>query len=51
VDDGISWITRNVGGRDTAGTSMIRLPYESTKADRLPVSVSEHPKYIDWAFR
>jgi len=29
---------------------MTRLPYESTKADRLLVSVSEHPKYIDWAF-
>jgi hypothetical protein len=27
-----------------------RLPYESTKADRLLVSVSEHPKDIDWAF-
>jgi len=27
-----------------------RLPYESTKADRLIVSVSEHPKDIDWAF-
>ena len=29
---------------------MTRLPYESTKADRLLVSVSEHPKDIDWAF-
>ena len=29
---------------------MTRLPYESTKVDRLLVSVSEHPKDIDWAF-
>ncbi len=29
---------------------MTGLSYESAKADGLLVSVSEHPKDIDWAF-
>ena len=48
--DAIEWVRCRIGDGGGDPQRMTRLPYESSKANKLLFAVSEHPDRIEWTF-